>query len=683
MFAGPASALTEAQSRAVDHGDGPLVVIAGAGTGKTRTLVARVEELLQRGVPPERLCLLTFSRRAAAEMLGRLGPAGTRVWGGTFHAVGTRFLRVHGPAVGLEPGFTVLDAADAVELMSLVRTEGGHAAEARRGGRRFPSAETLVAIASRSVNAEERLGDTVGQRFPWCGVHLDEIRACLVGFTERKRSRHLLDLDDLLLFWRALLRHEGSLRATTSFDAVLVDEYQDTCVLQADIVNALCSDGVGLTVVGDDAQAIYGFRAATPRNILDFATRYPAATLVRLEANHRSTPEIVAVANAVMAGAAAGHASGNVLVSTRPAGRLPVLRTCRDEADEAASVADRVLELRDEGIELRAQAVLFRAAWHADLLELELVRRDVPYVKYGGLRFLEAAHVKDLLALLRVLENPWDELAWARAWRLLDGVGPATAARLAEEVGLRAGSDTGAPTPLAQLLAAAPSVPPGVAGAVDELRQALAACAVGPPAPGPQVARLRQFLDPVVRRRYDHAEARLADLEQIEIAAAGYAGRAALLTDLVLDPPSSTSELAGPPALDDDWLTLSTVHSAKGGEWDVVHVIHASDGCFPSDMACGSVEELEEERRLLYVACTRARATLEVSWPLRYHHNRRHPTDAHSWSQRSRFLTDALRQLMRHETTTAADVEHAAPARRPMHGAATAAVDTLLGQLWS
>ncbi len=674
--------LTDAQRAAVAHGDAPLVVIAGAGSGKTRTVVARVGALLERGVAPERLCLLTFSRRAAAEMLGRLGPAGERVWGGTFHAVGTRLLRLHGRSVGLDPGFTVLDAADAVELMGLVRTEGGFAADARSGGRRFPSADTLVAIASRSVNAQERLADTVGQRFPWCQDHIDAVRGCLVGYTQRKRDRHLLDLDDLLLFWRALLRDGPSSRAATAFDAVLVDEYQDTCVLQADIVDALCPEGRGLTVVGDDAQAIYGFRAATPRNILDFGARYPAAALVRLQANHRSTPEIVAVANAVMAAAARGHSSGNVLVSTRPSGRVPVLRTCGDEADEAAQVADRVLQHRDEGIELRRQVVLFRAAWHADLLELELARRDIPYVKYGGLRFLEAAHVKDLLALLRVLDNPWDELAWGRTWRLLDGVGPATAARLADQLGLRAGADAGAPTPLAQLLAAPPTVPPGAAGAMGELREALAECAAAPPAPGPQVERLRRFLDPVVRRRYDNAEARLADLEQVEAAAAGYPSRTALLTDLVLDPPSSTSELAGPPSLDDDWLTLSTVHSAKGGEWDVVHVLHASDGCFPSDMACGSVEELEEERRLLYVAVTRARSALEVSWPLRYHHNRRHPTDTHSWSQRSRFLTPQVRELMRAETTATAEADEQAPVGAPMAGVATAAVDRLLGDLW-
>jgi DNA helicase-2/ATP-dependent DNA helicase PcrA len=676
-----ADELTPAQRQAVEHGETPLVVIAGAGSGKTRTVVARAEHLLGQGLAPERLCLLTFSRRAAAELASRLGAPGARVAAGTFHAVGTRFLRLHGRAVGIDPAFTVIDATDAVELMALVRTEGGFSADARRVSRRFPSADTLVAIASRSINAQERLSETIGTRFPWCGDHGDAIRECLVAYTERKRARHLLDLDDLLLFWRALLRAGEVPRA---FDAVLVDEYQDTCVLQSDIVAALCPGGRGLTVVGDDAQAIYGFRAATPRNILDFGDRYPDASLVRLEANHRSTPEIVAVANGVMAAAAPGHSAGNVLVSTRGSGRWPVLWTCGDEADEARHVADRILDHREQGIDLRRQAVLFRSAWHADLLELELSRRDIPFVKYGGLRFLEAAHVKDLLALLRVVENPWDELAWGRALRLLDGVGPATAARLIQELGVRAGADHGAADPLAQLLAAAPSTPPGVAGAVDELRVALASCVALPPPPGPQVACLRAFLDPVVRRRSDHADARIADLEQVEVAAIGYASRAALLTNLVLDPPSSTAELPGPPALDDDWLTLSTIHSAKGGEWDVVYVIHASDGCVPSDLACGTVEELEEERRLLYVACTRARTVLEISWPLRYHHNRRHLTDAHSWAQRSRFLTPAVREVMRAEATATASDDGASSVRpaRPMTGPVVASVDALLGELW-
>jgi DNA helicase-2/ATP-dependent DNA helicase PcrA len=325
--------------------------------------------------------------------------------------------------------------------------------------------------------------------------------------------------------------------------------------------------------------------------------------------------------------------------------------------------------------------VLFRAAWHADLLELELSRRDIPYVKYGGLRFLEAAHVKDLLGLLRILDNPWDELAWQRVLRQLDGVGPVTAARVLETLGVRSTSDNGAPSPLAQLLAAAPAVPASVAPHLEALRATLADCLALGPAPGPQVARLRVFLDPVVTRRYDHPDARLADLDQLEQAAAAYPTRTALLTELTLDAPQSTSDLAGPPGLDDDWLTLSTVHSAKGGEWDVVHVIHAADGCFPSDMASGTVEEIEEERRLLYVACTRARNTLEVSWPLRFHHNRRHATDAHSWAQLGRHLRDAAGH-MAVEQTVASQVD-ASASEAPMQGVATAVVDAVLADLWS
>ena len=492
--------LDEAQGAAVHHGDGPLLVLAGAGSGKTRVLAARVGHLLDRGVAPERICLLTFSRRASAEMLSRVGPRAERVWGGTFHAVGNRFLRRHGSLVGLDPAFTVLDAGDATELVGLVRTALGLAAERRPGGRRFPSADTIASIASRVVNAQERLSDVVARHAPWCRDEVDAIRDVLVAVTERKRAQHVLDLDDLLLFWRALARApEAAGVVAGAFDHVLVDEYQDTNALQADILDALCPDGRGLTVVGDDAQAIYGFRAATPRNILDFASLHPGTTVVTLAANHRSTPPIIGAANAVMAAAAPGHASGKVLTAVRPGARRPLLRTCYDEAAQAAAVCDAVLGHRDEGVDLRQQAVLFRAGWHADLLELELTRRNVPYVKYGGLRFLEAAHVKDLLALLRLLDNPWDELAWARALRLLDGVGPTTAARLVEALGVRAQADPSAASPLAQLLAAAPAVPAAARAALDELRTALGDCVALGTEPAPQVERLRRFLEPIVR----------------------------------------------------------------------------------------------------------------------------------------------------------------------------------------
>jgi DNA helicase-2/ATP-dependent DNA helicase PcrA len=601
------------------------------------------------------------------------------VWGGTFHAVANRLLRRHGRVVGLDPSFTVADAADAVDLIALVRADLGWSAETRPGGRRFPSADSMAAIASRVVNAQERLADVVATRFPWCRDELDGVRSCLVGYTARKRAQRVLDLDDLLLFWQALARSsEGAALTANAFDHVLVDEYQDTNALQADILDALRPGGYGLTVVGDDAQAIYGFRAATPRNILDFEARYPGTTVVRLADNHRSTPTIVAVANAVMSTAAPGHWSGTRVRAVRTGARRPLLRTCADEATQADAVCDSVLRHRDHDVPLHRQAVLFRASWHADLLELELARRNIPYVKYGGLRFLEAAHVKDLLALLRLLDNPWDELAWSRTLRLLDGVGPATARRITDELGVRTGPDSGAPTPLSQLLAAPPVCGSAAREGVAALRGALSDCLALGPAPAPQVERLRAFLTPIVVHRYDSPEPRLADLAEVEAAARRYPTRTSLLTDLVLDPPQATGDLAGAPGVDEDWLTLSTVHAAKGGEWDVVHVIHAADGCFPSDMATGSVEELEEERRLFYVACTRARNVLEVSWPLRYHHNRQHPTDRHGWAQLSRLITPDVRSLL--------DTEHAGPELpadgAPLAGVAVAAVDARLSTLW-
>jgi DNA helicase-2/ATP-dependent DNA helicase PcrA len=412
----------------------------------------------------------------------------------------------------------------------------------------------------------------------------------------------------------------------------------------------------------------------------------------------------VAVANAVMAEAAAGTSMEKVLWSARPGHRRPVLRTCGDEEAEAAAVCDSVLAHRDDGVALHDQAVLFRASHHADLLELHLTRRNVPYVKYGGLKFLEAAHVKDLLSLLRVLDNPFDELAWFRTLRLLEGVGAATARRVMLELGLGPSgpsSGVGDPsgplsgpgdpnvTPLSRLLAAPPRVPAAAREELGGLRAALGECADGclpgggTPSAAGQVERLRRWLEPVIERTYDTAPARLADLQQLEGVAAAAPSRARFVGDLTLDPPSSTADLAGPPLLDEDWLVLSTVHSAKGGEWEVVHVLHASDGMFPSDMATGDADGIEEERRLLYVAVTRARSVLEVNVPLRYHHKRRPLADAHSYAQISRFLSPAVQSLM--------DTAHAegrpefddVAAGGGMVEGGLAAVDAMLAGLWS
>jgi DNA helicase II / ATP-dependent DNA helicase PcrA len=637
MFVG-GDDLNAEQERAVRHDGGHVLIVAGAGSGKTRTLACRVARLLTDGVRPERILLLTFSRRAAREMLGRAGQVAQvdgarRVWGGTFHAVAHRLLRQHGTAVGLRPGFTVLDQGDAAEVFGLVRHDLGFGEK----GRRFPKKDTLAALYSRVVNAQEPLTGVVERAYPWCRDDLDGIKAVFAAFVERKRARNVVDYDDLLLYWRALARSATVGPVLRSgFDHILVDEFQDTNAVQADIVAAMAGPGVHVAAVGDDAQAIYGFRSGSARHMIEFPQRFPGATVVALDRNYRSTPAILASANAVIASAPAGYPKQ--LRSTRAEGARPTLAVCADESAQSAFVCDSVLEHRERGVALHEQAVLFRTGHHSDGLELELARRNIPFVKFGGLKFLESAHVKDLLCLLRILENPSDELAWHRVLGLLDGVGPATIRRLVEELGVAEA------VALARILADdGPRFPAAATSDLEALRAALGDCAGDDLPPAVQVERLTAACVPLFARRYpDTAAVRLADLEHLRAIAAGSRSRGRFLAELTLDPPSSTGDLAGPPHRDDDYLVLSTIHSAKGGEWRVVHVIHASDGNIPSDMAAGSAEEIEEERRLFYVALTRARDALVVSYPLRYYFRRHVLDDAHSYGQPSRFLTPTV-----------------------------------------
>jgi len=643
--------LNPEQRAAVVHDGSPLLIVAGAGSGKTRTLASRVARLVIDGVAPERLLLLTFSRRAAKEMLQRAtrltGDARTgRVAGGTFHATANHILRQHGTAVGLDPAFTILDASDAADLLAVLRHDL-HLAEGRR---RFPRKDTAAAIYSRVVNAQQPLGEVLTRYFPWCRDELDDLRELFAAYTQRKRALGVLDYDDLLLYWRALAQSDevGPL-LREQFDHVLVDEYQDTNAVQADVLAALCGESGNISAVGDDAQAIYGFRAASPEHMHGFADRFPDATVLTLTQNYRSTSPILAAANQILAGATKGYAKQ--LWSERPGIDRPVLSACADEPDQANEVCDRVLEHRERGVMLRDQAVLFRTGHHSAGLELELARRNIPFVKYGGLKFLEAAHVKDALAVLRILDNPRDELAWHRVLLLLEGIGPAAVRRI-----LTALHDAAAADPLSAFLDVADGGEdgggsewlPAPAAASDDLgalRVALGDCrGVGDEAPPPavQVERIARFLGPLIDRRYDAAVARRTDLDELAGVAAAFATRSRLLSELVLDPPASTSDLAGPPHLDDDYLVLSTIHSAKGGEWRVVHLIHASDGNIPSDMALSEPEGLEEERRLLYVAVTRARDSLFITYPMRFYHRRTGMDDAHTYGQPSRFLTGAL-----------------------------------------
>ena len=654
------------QRAAATHTGGPLLILAGAGTGKTTTLCARVAWLLAGGVPADRILLLTFTRRAAREMVERarvlaeqVVPGAGRVVGGTFHSVAHRMVRLHASSLGLGPGFGVLDASDAADLLDLVRQEQGHAASRRR----FPRAQTMLDIYSRTVNAQTPLSEVLAERFPWCAEHCEALAASLRAYGERKRTLGLLDLDDLLLYWRALAADERIGPAiAAAYEHVLVDEFQDVNGLQVDIVRSLRSTHPGLTVVGDDFQAIYGFRAASARHILEFPQQFPDARTLTLERNYRSSAPILAVANAVSEQDRLGYRKR--LWTDAQGGLAPELCFPRDEGEQAGEVCERVLAAREEGVELRRQAVLFRSGHDSELLELELTRRDIPFVKYGGLRFLDAAHVKDLIALLRLLDNPADEVSWFRVLQLLDGVGPTRARRILDT--LRA--PPGGPADLSRWPQAAAHVPVCSREQAAALIGALAgasACAVVNAAA--QVERLCEALVPLIRLRYADGPARLSDLDQIVGAARGAEDVRHFVSDLVLDPPVSSADLAGPPHLDEDYLVLSTVHSAKGLEWDVVHLIAVYDGNFPADMSTVDEEGIAEERRLLYVALTRARRRLHVYVPARYYHRPRGRDDTHGYGQASRFLTATV-QAMFTITRTARAAEAPAPQTEQARG---------------
>jgi DNA helicase-2/ATP-dependent DNA helicase PcrA len=631
--------LNTAQRRAAAAGDRPLLIIAGAGTGKTQTLVHRVAVLIARGADPRRILLLTFSRRAAQEMtrraarlLDRRTQAGASLpWAGTFHAIANRLLRQHASAIGLDPAFTLLDREDASDLLDRLRHELGLA----RTDRRFPRKGTCLALYSSVVNTQEDLRAVLETRFPWCLEWEDQLRGLFAAYVDAKAARSVLDYDDLLLYWFHLMS-DDSLAALVGelFDHVLVDEYQDTNTLQAEILLRLRPDGRGVTVVGDDAQAIYSFRAARVGNILAFPKQYqPPADVVTIEQNYRSTAPILDAANAVIGLAAERYEKR--LFSARPGGQRPTLATVDDEGAQVEYVVARILEQREAGVPLRRQAVLFRTAHHSDALEVELGRRNIPFVKFGGLRFLEAAHVKDALACLRWAENPRDSLAAFRVAQLLPGMGPGLADRLIRSVAAA----------LVALPSALSAFEPPPAAREDwpgftELYERLCDGA-GPWAA--QMGLVRRWYEPHLERLYDNARTRLGDLEQLEQLAAAAPSRERFLSDLTLDPPQATGAEAGPPHLDEDYLILSTIHSAKGQEWDSVYVLNAADGCIPSDLATGHPAEIEEERRLLYVAMTRARNALALVHPLRFFVRQQNRLGhRHVFTPRTRFIPDPI-----------------------------------------
>lgn len=635
-----AAELNPQQAAAATHGDGPLLIIAGAGTGKTRTLVYRVAHLIERGVRAERILLLTFTRRAAQEMLSRaerlVGSTSRTVHGGTFHGTSHRLLRRFGPSAGLPKDFTIMDQGDSADLMQLSRAQLGFASK----GKRFPKKETLQHVYSRHINTEIPVENIVRDEYAQFTDYLEDFQKIFADYTARKQQRNLVDYDDLLLFWALLLEASPELaeRISGLYDHVLVDEYQDTNVLQARILKGMCRTHSNITVVGDDAQSIYSFRGANFRNILEFPKQFAGATVVTLEQNYRSTEPILAATNTLISRATERFTKN--LWTERSGGEQPWLVAARDEQQQTRFIVDRILELHEEGTPLHEMAVLFRAGYMSADLEIELTNRKIPFEKWGGLKFLEAAHVKDVLAFLRILENPRDEVSWYRLLLLLPGIGEATARAAIDSMAQVAWESAAfgryAPPPRARAAHSALVV------LLDRLRSGSATDEARVAA---DIVSVRQLYDGILRDRYDKPEPRLADLDQLQTIAAGYPDRATFLSALALEPPSATHDLSGGSATgEDDCLVLSTAHSAKGKEWDAVFLIWAVDGWFPSARCLGNDEDTEEERRLMYVALTRPRNHLTVAYPLTAYSTRR--SGDYSMDQLSRFIDRGVRDTM-------------------------------------
>ena len=653
--------LNAEQSAAVLHGDAPLLVVAGAGSGKTLTLATRMARLVLDGADPRRILLLTFSRRAAAEMARRAGrllhqalglPSTTHPpelpWCGTFHSVAARLLRDHAGSLGLAADFSVIDRSDTEELLAITRTR----LDLHDSDRRFPLARTCMALLSRTLNSQRPLAEVLTTHYPWCAEWQADLQRLFAAYTDAKQAQRVLDYDDLLLYWHLAVQEPAIAQAMGArFDHVLVDEFQDTNRLQAGILHALKPEGRGVTAVGDDAQAIYGFRAAEVDNMLAFPAAFtPVAQVLTLQRNYRSTQPLLQAANAVIAQASRRFAK--TLWSDKISSQRPQLVNVLDEAEQARWVADEVLRQREEGTPLTQQAVLFRTAQHSAALELELARRRIPFVKFGGLRFLEAAHIKDVICLLRWTHNLRCRLAGFRVLKLCNGIGPAAAMKLLDA--MDASAD---PASTLRDWAVTPRARSDWAVLRDTCSTLIDADAPWPGA----IDRAVAWLQGQLPRLYgDDAPVRILDLAQLARLAVGHGSRERFLTELTLDPPEASSDEAGPPHRDEDYLILSTIHSAKGQEWHSVHVLNVVDGCMPADLATGSDAEIDEERRLLYVAMTRAKERLHLLLPQRFHiTQQRHWGSRHLYAARSRFIPSALDGLFDHVAPTAPTLDAA------------------------
>ncbi len=628
-----AAALNAAQLEVVFSLDGPLLVIAGAGSGKTQTLVYRVARLIEQGIHPSHILLLTFTRKAAQEMLHRVGllvgGQSDQVRGGTFHSVGNILLRRYGQSIGLDSSFTIMDRSDVEDAVHLLRTECG----LHEKGRRVPRKNTIAEMFSKTVNTLRSLDDVILEDYAHFVELSNELQRLQRAYGHYKAKHSLVDFDDLLVKLDELLDSDAALQeeVSGSFRYMLVDEYQDTNFLQARILQKLASVNNNIMAVGDEAQSIYSFRGATFRNIMDFPNQFPGTRVMKLEENYRSTQPILNLANEVICGAEESY--DKRLFSRRIEGAMPVLVRAEDENAQSRFVAQRILELREEGTALNDIAVLVRSSYQAFDLEIELGKRGIPFIKRGGMRLMETAHVKDLLAHLRVVENPHDAVSWNRILMLIEGIGPKKSAQIVLQVVQEAAPGLW----LVEMAKRMRST--GLAEFAECMAQLNDMAASSP-------AELLSFAStyylPMLKQRFDDYPKRIRDLDHIQVIAARYDLLQVFLSDLTLDPPNeSVAEVDGEP-FDDERLVLSTIHSAKGLEWSCVFLIWLLDGKFPSSYSIFANQELEEERRLFYVAMTRAKHLLYLNYPINIYDRQAGAV----LSRPSRFLDDVPATLL-------------------------------------
>ncbi|MDY0091961.1 MAG: ATP-dependent helicase [Candidatus Vecturithrix sp.] len=599
--------LNEAQLQVVKTFYGPILVVAGAGSGKTRTLTYRVARMVESGIAPEAILLLTFTRKASQEMLRRaaalLDTRCEHVAGGTFHSFSNMILRRYGRAIGLDSSFTILDQGDSEDVIGILLDQTG----LKKQGRSFPKKGTIHAIFTKAVNKELSIDTVIAKYYATYFQEIEELTRLHALFCQYKFEHQLLDYDDLLVYLQRLLEQHQEIRQHLSsrYQFIMVDEYQDTNKVQARIVRLLAATHDNVMAVGDEAQSIYAFRGANYRNILEFPEQFPGTTIIKLEENFRSVQPILNVTNDVIK--QARESFQKRLYTRQTGGARPILVPTLNERQQSQFIAQRIFELwQEEGIPLAKMAVLFRSSFHAFDLELELNRRNIPFVKVGGVKFVEAAHIKDILAHLRVLVNPLDEISWRRMLLLLDGIGPKTAATIIQQLLVEQ-------NPFAWLS----EYPKKTKYRLDVQRLGNTLLTLLPLPPAEQIRILREYYAPILKNRYDDFTKREPDLEQLNIITEQFTNLEKFLTEMTLEPPNrSVDNLTQVKEQDEDLLVLSTIHSAKGLEWQSVFVIWLADGRFPSMYSLDDDEALEEELRLLYVATTRAMQHLYLTYPV-------------------------------------------------------------------